>query len=1665
MLALLLANPNRVLSQDSMVEQVWAGEPPEKGVRTLHTYISNLRRIVGDAIGREGDGYVLRADDDEIDARVFEHLVIEARSLADTEPETASRLLSDALALWAGSPFGDLQFEQALVAEANRLGEARVDAQELRAQIDLDLGLHNDVIYELQAMVEDHPYREHVVGLLMLALYRAGRQAEALRVYSRARERLAGELGIDPSAELQELELRILNQDNDLASVPLTPTGDAATRAARGYELHDLIGTTELGKRYRGFQSSIGREVSVLVVEGADTGEPRFIRRFESEMQMVSRFEHPHLVPVFDFWREPERAFVVTPYYRGGSLDTALSQRSWGLAATVKLADQLGDALAYLHRQEYAHGALAPPVVLLDDDQNAYLADVGISLSFERGPTGVASDVYDLGALLFEALTGEEPTGHASLRAVQPDLPPELDHALARALHPEPDSRYQRVDDLVRALRRSVGMDVLAVPTRDTAPEDRNPYKGLRAFQEPDAPDFHGRDSLVEELVEATARDRMVAVVGPSGSGKSSAVRAGLIPQLRLGAVSGSDSWLITDMFPGTHPYEELERALLRIAAHRPPRLQEVLAGDERGLIRAVKEIVPSDDSEVLVVIDQFEELFSMSSSKTDRQGFLDLLATAATAEDSRVHLVLTLRADFFDQPLEYAEFAKVMGSNIVTVSPPTADGLARAVAQPALDSGIGLEPGLVNQIVDDVRQEPGGLPLLQYALTELYASRQGEVLTIDSYEKTGGVAGAVARRAEEIYADLTTSGKEAARQLFLRLVTVDEVADDTRRRVLQTELMSLDVDRSVMSSVIQTFGAFRLLSFDRDVVSRTPTVELAHEALLRGWDRLGAWIDERREDLLLHRRISVLVRDWRDNANDRSFLLRGARLEQALAWQERTDIAISDDETEFLSASIDVEEQERAEREELEAKATRRRKVAISLLAGGMVVAIVLGLYALAQRQEAATNAQLATAREFSLEAVAAGEEDPELGILLALEALDTVEEAGSEPIPEVLSALWDNFTKHRVELTISGAGYFVSEFSPDGSVLATDMESDPNSVVLWDSETGEEIGRLTSPETDSDRVGDLQFSADGSLIYVSRIWSPDSAVGVDAVDAIDIYDAYSYEKVGALAGPPADYAIIDVSPARDVAALLFDREQSLVWASDDPEEPRVLEQDVAKFLPDSRLVFGLRDMTDFESPLVAVDWTTGEEVWELDVGFFDGNMALSPDGTRAAIGGTRDGFGVYDLENGEPMWFSEIVDPQVISWSPDGSRIALSGNDADITIVDADSEEVELILSGHDASVFSTAWDPLTGDRLASVEFDGEEVRIWDVTPTGLKAEGFFEVGGSYGELRMLPDGSGFLRSDWGTKAEILDLDGVRIASFNDLAPTFPAFASVSGDLSRIASTTPDGNGVIIEIETREATVLDCLSPLGISYDGSLAAVAGSHSQCGDVASGLFDVESDHLVDDLDGGPLASAAFSGLTTFDGQEYAALVFFEGELELDPSYIEIWSVEPLQRLTTIDDSVIGTVIFLLPRFSQDGRYLGVGSNSGRGIVIDMEKVVAGASRDEFIVFNHEGHTANAPRAIPSTNDLVVTGGLDSKYRMWNLETGARLFEIDAEGSITFPSYGFSSDGSTLYYMHTDTVVGQVPTDPYELIEQVRSSVTRELTDDECREHLNLESCR
>jgi len=499
---------------------------------------------------------------------------------------------------------------------------------------------------------------------------------------------------------------------------------------------------------HRAVQPAVSREVAVKVIRHKYADDPEFIRPFEAEAQVIARLEHPYIVPLYDYWREPDGAYLVMRLLRGGNLLTSLESGPWDIESTIKMVDQVTSALAVAHRQGVIHRDIKPANILLDEAGNAYLSDFGIAkqmagdlhltaagaimgtpdyISPEQlrdEVVGPPSDIYSLGAVLYETLSDERPFPDVPVAMIiqkqlhepippvsasRPDLPPQIDVVLQRATAKQPADRYDNALALAEAFRqaaRGVGGEqpVVLDAAVPAVVEMINPYKGLRAFRETDAADFFGREKLVEQLIERFCESRFVAVVGPSGSGKSSVVKAGLIPALRQGAIKGSEKWFIAEMVSGSHPLEELELALLPVAVDPPPDLLEPMQKDERGLLRTIRRILPGEDgAELLLVIDQFEELFTLIEDEERRAFFLDSLLAAITAPHSPLRVVITLRADFYDRPLQIQPLGQWIKENTEVVLPMTADELAWAVQEPARRAGVGIEDGLTPAIVADV--------------------------------------------------------------------------------------------------------------------------------------------------------------------------------------------------------------------------------------------------------------------------------------------------------------------------------------------------------------------------------------------------------------------------------------------------------------------------------------------------------------------------------------------------------------------------------------------------------------------------------------------------------------------------------------------------------------------------------------------------------------------------------------------------------------------------------------------------------------------------------------------------------------------------------------------------------------------------------------------------
>ena len=313
-------------------------------------------------------------------------------------------------------------------------------------------------------------------------------------------------------------------------------------------------------------------------------------------------------------------------------------------------------------------------------------------------------------------------------------------------------------------------------------------------------------------------------------------MRAGLVPAIRHGALGSQEEPFIAEMFPGAHPIDELEAALLRIAVRPVPRLHDRLDSGSRGLLEAIDLVAPGK-AEVVLVVDQFEEVFTLTTDEREREHFLESLRVAAADPQSRLRVIVTLRADFYDRPLIYPRFGELLAERTEAVPPLTPDELEQAIRGPVERVGVRPESGLVAEMIADVAHQPGALPLLQYALTELFEHRDEDRLTLTAYRELGGITGALSARAEHIYEAFDQKGRLATKQIFLRLVTLGEGRQDTRRRVARSELDALEVERDSIDNVVETFGRHRLLTFDREPSTREPTVEIAHEAMLNAWE------------------------------------------------------------------------------------------------------------------------------------------------------------------------------------------------------------------------------------------------------------------------------------------------------------------------------------------------------------------------------------------------------------------------------------------------------------------------------------------------------------------------------------------------------------------------------------------------------------------------------------------------------------------------------------------------------------------------------------------------------------------------------------------------------------------------------------------------------------
>jgi DNA-binding SARP family transcriptional activator/ABC-type glycerol-3-phosphate transport system substrate-binding protein len=788
-LAGLLIHAGEPVATTRLIEIVWGAAPPPTARKSLQTYVSRLRRSLGDgSLTSVVDGYVLEIGPDQLDAARFEQLAERGRRLLATDPGAAWTTLTEALGLWRGTPLSDIEPEGDVYAYVARLQETRLAAIEDRVDAGLALGRHRELSNELRGLVEAHPYRERLGSQLIVALYRSGRQTEALEAHQRTRRTLADELGLEPSLAFRRLETRILQQDPGLDHAPAAAT---ATPAAAG-----------------------------------------------------------------------------------------------AAAATAAAA-----------------------------------------------------------------------TSDVTSAAAEPTLGP---------------------------------------------PPRRNPYKGLRAFGADDAGDFFGREALVEQvLARIDAGARFLALVGPSGSGKSSVALAGVAPALRTPR-AGKPGRLAARMNPGTHPFAQLEAALHRAApsATTPTELDD---DDDLALLRAVLRVVPDERSELLLVIDQFEELLTGTVAETTVRSFVRNLVEAVEDPHGQLLVVITLRSDFFDEALRQPELAGLLDSGTVNVPPLSPVELQAAVVRPARAVGLLVEPELAAELITETAQHPSALPLLQFVLTELTDQAVAGSLTLAALHRAGGIRGTLAQRAEQLYGLLSSDGQEAARRLFLHLVALNEVGEPTRRVAIVDELVLPGVEDRSRTGVLDALVDGRLLTYGREPGSGRATVEVTHEAVLRAWPRCERWVEAATADIRLALELERAAADWVAADRSADYLLTGSRLRAVEDRAPTSELVPSPRAEGFLQASLARREEvhraeaERAERERaLERRAVRRLRVSVAILALLVGITTVLTAFAVARSNEAGRQRTVALdaasevlVRQLTYAAVAEAGRDPERSLLLALHAV----------------------------------------------------------------------------------------------------------------------------------------------------------------------------------------------------------------------------------------------------------------------------------------------------------------------------------------------------------------------------------------------------------------------------------------------------------------------------------------------------------------------------------------------------------------------------------------------------------------------------------------------------------------------------------------------------
>lgn len=1396
------------------------------------------------------------------------------------------------------------------------------------------------------------------------------------------------------------------------------------------YEVRREIARGGFAVVVEAWDEELGSPVAIKILDQSLAHDTEIQRRFLEEARLLRRVRAPNVVTVHDVGRLNDgRPYFVLDFADRGTLAARLvpvpDPGAIDSQSIMVLVDALADGLTAVHEAGLVHRDVKPANIffqlkrrsprphehetayeggtaLVASDERVLVGDLGIAkdLSSQSSfPTVVggtplyqapeqsdasaevtpAADIYACTAVLWTLLTGQQPPPPGALPSRLSQLPEAWRALVTRGMDPDPRGRFSDMDSW-----RAAAYTALApAPSRKSATAtgqqprttaDRCPYKGLAAYQTQDAQLFCGREALVDELLQRIRLHRVLVIGGPSGSGKSSLVRAGLIPALEAGAITGSESWRIALFTPGHDPVTDLYFQIGRTEQESAAKvtLQDLLTRPTMA-----RHLASADDPNrpLLLCIDQFEELFTLAPA-SQREAFFVALAAMTDPADSMVRAVVCVRADFYGACASVPWLAERITDNQVLVGPMTTPELRRAISEPARRAGLYLERGLLEAILDEAGSESGSLPLVAHALLETWLRREGNTLTLQAFKAVGGVAGAISQSAEAIYEHHSDPHeREAIRRLFLRLVTPGEGTPDTRR-LLPREEIARDSSPEVMRRVVDRLTEARLLTVD-DV-----NVQIAHEALLQTWPRLHGWIEECRDDLRTRQRISRAAAEWNAGGRDDDLLYRGTPLLSAQEWASRNADQLGPLERAFLDASAQNKARIEAVTAEKRRKAQRLRRgavAALSLFAVGATAASVAAFLAFREAQRNEERAAIATAeaRErfagaLGAAAYAHASEDPLLALFLAAESV-----ARAEIEPPAYDARAAMLAARR---SLAQPGPFLLG-SPIVTTDAMAIALGPDARSMAVAGVGGTID-LTEPRTRIQRgpslrghrggIRDLEFAPNGSwLVSVGadgtvRHWTLGAGLGAretllgtipDVVSGVDI------DPTGALIA----------SANGDGTVQLWDPLRG--GALGEPFQVGPLGFKVVEFSPDRRaVVAGYNDGTLYGWKL-----PSREPLFEPIRGAHTSNLSslvFSPGGEYFATASTDGSSVVFEYPTGRVLGpaFGSGMPVSVVTFSHDGNVLIGGTPNGELLLWDVVGEHLlGSRRAGHSQSIIDADLS-LDGELLATLGRD-QLVRLWTFESSDSPGAVLQVPGRAAKGVAFSADGGLLAAGDSDGSVRVWDLQGKELPlTLRGHQDQVWALAFAPDGL--LLASADRGGELRLWNAATAALVWSAQAHDEAVWSLAFGAQGAQLISAGDTGLKLWDSTSGALVQELahhagritravgsaDGRLLATASTSGTVT------------------------LWDLPEgriLKQIAAADDLVWSVA------FSQDGRRLATGSGDE---VLALWDVTSGRRLAAFA-----GHSGGATDVAWLADGVtVVASDRSGKLHWWDTDSGRRL---------------------------------------------------------------------